>query len=222
MLIGGFVFFIVALVKAIKTGRKGWIIAASITGLPVVVFFGMFLYGMFIGFTKASARAHEMTAAKQGEPSGLLTAVMSPVAGRAFIPYTISLPWEGDWSKKSDSSPYDYLFSYRELYIGVIVEGLGAGSSQKACEYAQKNMRNKAPECSFTEPKEIKIGDLTWASYDAAATISNIDFKYRVFVYSDKGRSAQIICWTGPVLFERFAPVMNRIAESFRFTEATK
>jgi len=219
ILIGGLVFFILAVVKAIKTGRKSWIIAASISGLPVLAVFGLFLYGIFLGITKASDRSHEIKAAKQGESSALLTAAMTSIPGRAAVPYAISLPWEGEWSKKSNV-PYDYVFSYRDLYIGVIVEGIGLGTPQKACDFAQKNMQSKCAQCSFKEPVEIKIGDLNWLFYDATATtVSNVDIKYRVFLYADKGRTAQILCWTGPVLFDRYAPVMDRIAKSFRFTE---
>ena len=219
ILIGGFAFFVFSLVKAIKTGRKGWIITASITGLPVLAFVGIFLYGVFLGVTKSSSRVREVQLAKQGGPSALLTAAMTSVPGKAAVPYTISLPWEGEWGKKSNP-PYDYVFSYQDLYVGVIVEGFGAGSPQKVCDFAQKLVQTKASQCSFTEPTEIKIGDLNWLSYDVTATLSNMDFKYRYFVYADKGRTAQIICWTGPVVFNHYAPVMNRIAESFRFTEA--
>ncbi len=219
LFLGGFAFFVFAVVKAVKTGRKGWIVTASVAGLPALAIAGLFLYGVFVGIAQVSSRSHAMRAARQGDAPSLLTADMTPVQGRSEVPYVVSLPWEGAWGRKTNNPPYDYVFTYRELYIGIIVEGFGAGSPKTVCDFAQKLMQTKATQCKFTEPAGLKIGDLDWLSYDVEATVSNMDFKYHYFVYADKGKTAQIICWTGPAVFERYAPVMNRIAGTFRFTE---
>lgn len=50
IVVGWFVFFVIALIKAIRTSHKGWIIAACILGLPSVAVLGVFLYGMSQGF----------------------------------------------------------------------------------------------------------------------------------------------------------------------------
>ncbi len=218
VLFGGLVFFIVALVKAINTGKKGWIIAASITGLPVLAIVGAFFYGIYMGVHQAAARSKEIQSARKGVPSMLQTGLMTPVQG-SVLPYSISIPTISAWKKTADLAPYDYVFSYRELYIGVIAEGIGIGSSRAACEFAQKNLSTKTTDSKFEEAREIEISSQKWLQFDAESTFQNIHCKYRYYVYADKDRTIQIICWTGAQLFDYYAPVMSRVAESFRFTD---
>ena len=101
----------------------------------------------------------------------------------------------------------------------VIAESFGVGSPQKIAEVARENIQNVSSKHSFAEASEIKIGGLTWLTFDASATVSNIDIKYRFFVHADEERTVQIIFFTSPARFERNVPVMSRIAETFRFTE---
>lgn len=219
VMFGGLVFFIVALVKAINTGKKGWIIAASITGVPVLAIVGAFVYGVYMGVHQAATRSKEIQSARQGVPSMLQTGIMTAVQG-SVLPYSISIPTISAWKKSVEFAPYDYVFSYRELYIGVIAEGLGVGSSQSVCEFAQKNLSAKTTDCKFSEAREIEISSQKWLQFDAESTINNVHCKYRYYVYSDKDRTIQIVCWTGAQLFDYYAPVMSRVAESFRFTNS--
>ena len=215
ILVGLCVFFVIALAKAISTRKKGWIIAASIAGLPAVVFLALFLIGLVTGFKKEINRSTEIAAARQGEPSQLLTAAMSPVTGSA-IPYAISLPWLSAWEKNDFHPPFDYFFGYHDAYVGVIAEGIGLGKPERICEISQRNLASKASHYSVTTAAPIEIDSHSWLTYDATATLNGIEIKYRFYVYADANYTFQIVEWTGPVLFDRNAPVFDRIAKSFK------
>jgi hypothetical protein len=213
--------FIIALVKAFTTRKKGWIIAASLFSLPFLLFIILVFVGFIIGFKKGLDRADEISQAKHGESSQLLTAAMTPVAGN-FIPYEISLPWASEWQKNDDHAPFDYLFSYHDVYIGVIAEGIGVGTPQAICDISQKNLAKKASTFSFTKPASLQIDSQSWLTYDADANVSGIKIKYRFYVYADTNCTIQIITWTSTPLFDRFSPVFDRVAKSFKLPRSSQ
>ena len=215
LMISVFVFFIIAVIKAVKTRRKGWILTASLFSIPFLFFLLLVLIGVVVGFRKGFQHSTEIAAARRGDASQLLTAAMTPVFG-AGLPYEISLPWLSSWSKNNSHPPFDYFFAYHDAYIGVIAEGIGMGTPERICDIAQKNLATKASEYSVTTPAAIIIDAQTWLTYDATATINGIKIKYRFYVYADANYTFQIITWTGPVLFDRYAPVFDRVAKSFK------
>jgi uncharacterized membrane protein len=215
MLIGICVFFIVALIKALRTRRKGWIIAASISSVPFLLFLLLFMMALIAGLRKGFNRSAEISAAHRAEPSQLLTAAMTRVSGNS-IPYEISIPWLSAWKKDDSHAPFDYLFSYRDAYVGIIAEGIGLGSPERIGDISQKNLARKASEFSATEPVPIEIDSHSWLTYDATATVEGIGIKYRFYVYADSNYTFQIVTWTGPALFKGNAPVFDRIAKSLK------
>jgi len=96
------------------------------------------------------------------------------------------------------------------------VEGIGLGTPERVCEIAQKNVSSKASQVSFTAPVSVQIDSHSWLTYDAAATLNGINIKYRFYVYADTNNTVQMITWTGPSLFNRYAPVFDRIAKTFK------
>lgn len=215
MMMGFFGFFIFALVKAFSTRRKGWIITASLFSLPFLLFFIFFLAAMVMGFKKGMNHSTEIAAARRGDPSQLLTAAMTPISGNS-IPYEISLPWLTAWQKNDSKPPFDYLFSYRDAYVGIIAEGIGMGTPEHACDIIQGNLASKASSSSVTTPVPIVIDSHSWLTYDTDATIQGVQIKYRFYVYADSHCTFQVVTWTGPPLFNRYAPVFDRIAKSFK------
>ena len=217
--LGSIVFFVFALVKAINTRKAGWIIAASVSGLPFLCFLIFFLVTFAVGFSKGISHgishANEIAAANRGEPSDLLTATMTPLTGNS-ISYEISLPGASEWSKNGNRPPYDYVFNYRDAYLGAIVEGGGLETSQRVCDLAQKNLSAKASEFSFTTPTPIQIDSRSWLTYDATATVKGINIKYRFYVYADANNTIQLISWTIPLHFERYEAIFDRIAKTFK------
>ena len=215
MMISLCVFFVIALVRAITTGRKGWIIAASIFSLPFLAFLFLIIVGMVMGFSKAVNRSSEMTAARRGKPSEFLQAAMTPVSGNA-LSYQISLPSSEVRGKNDSHPPFDYLFSYRDAYVGVIAEGIGLGTAQKICDLSQTNLASKASSFVTTTPVVLDIDSHSWLTYDATATLTGVEIKYRFYVYADSNCTIQVITWTGPMLFDHYAPIFDRIAKSFK------
>lgn len=219
--VGITVFFVVALVKACKTKRAGWIIGAILSGLPFLLLVIVFMFGAARGFKQAMNRSKELVAARKHEPSQLLTAAMTPVTG-STISYTISMPWLEDWQKSDNHAPFDYLFSYHDAYVGVIAEGIGMGTSERIRDFTQKNIAAKAESYSASTATNITIDAHTWITYDADATMHGVKIKYRFFVYSDADYTFQIITWTGPSLFDHFSPVFDRVAGSFKMPPPVK
>ena len=216
--VGLMVFFVIALVKAINTRRAGWIVAASLAGFPIVCFLLLMVVAFGMGLSKGLTHANEVAAAKRGEPSALLTAPMTSITGN-LSSYEISLPSADDWTKKTGHHPYDYVFSYNDAYLGAIVERIGLGTSEHVCEFAKKNITAKASESSVTEPTPIQIDSHNWLTFDVTATVSGIHIKYRYYVYADANNTVQLISWTSPPLFDRYAPVFDRVAKSFKLQQ---
>jgi hypothetical protein len=218
LFLGIAIFFIVALVKAFSTRRTGWIVAASVSSIPFLFMFAAFMVGVVTGIKRAVNHSAEISAARKGEPSELLTAAMSPVSGNAMA-YQISLPGADEWAKHDNEVQFDRLFSCRDAYIGVIAEGIGLTTPQNVCEISQKHLAAKVSDCTFTTPQSMDIDSHSWLTYDATATIRSVRIKYRFYVYADTNYTFQIVGWTGPVLFDRDAPVFDRIAKSFKMPQ---
>ena len=215
IVIGVLVLFIIALVKSIKTARKGWIITAAISGIPIAAFLVLFLIGMALNITRGGASS-PIFGGSSGSVSDLLTASMTPVPGSA-IGYQISYPMIDSWKKLDPSNgAFDQLYNFHDAYVGVIAEGIGVGTPQRICDLSQKNLTDKASQYSFTSPQPIQIDSHPWLTYDATATVSGVDLKYRFYVYADANYTFQIISWTGPGAFDKVNPVFDRVAQSFK------
>ncbi|HTX22586.1 MAG TPA: hypothetical protein VMD27_12120 [Candidatus Aquilonibacter sp.] len=215
LFLGLCVFFVIALVNALTTRRKGWIIAAAVSSAPLFLLFIFFMVAFVVGFKKGLETSTEIATARRDEPSQFLTADMTPVSGNS-IPYEISLPSLNAWERNDSHPQFDCFYSYRDAYVGVIAEGIGVGTPERICDISQKNLASKASQYSVTTPVPIQIDSQTWLTYDATATINGIQVKYRFYVYADSNYTIQIIMWTGPVLFDHYAPVFDRIAKSFK------
>jgi len=213
IVIGVLVLFIIALVKSIKTARKGWIITAAISGIPIAAFLVLFLIGMALNITRGGASS-PIFGGSSGSVSDLLTASMTPVPGSA-IGYQISYPMIDSWKKLDPSNgAFDPLYNFHDAYVGVIAEGIGVGTPQRICDLSQKNLTDKASQYSFTSPQPIQIDSHPWLTYDATATVSGVDLRYRFYVDADY--TFQIISWTGPGAFDKVNPVFDRVAQSFK------
>ncbi|HTV42469.1 MAG TPA: hypothetical protein VMF08_18020 [Candidatus Sulfotelmatobacter sp.] len=219
LVLGLMVFFVVSLVKATTTRRPGWIVAASLSGVPFALFLVFMVFAFVAGFKRGLNRSSEISAARRGEPSQLLTADMTPISGNA-LPYQISLPSIDEWQKKTSLRQYDNLFVYHDsAYLGIIAEGVGLGTPQHICDISQKHFKEKAAECTFTDVQPIDIDSHSWLTYDVDATISYAHIKYRVYVYADANYTIQILAWSGGALFDHNAPVFDRIAKSFKLPQ---
>lgn len=213
--IGSLVFFIIALVKAISTRRDGWIIAACLSSLPLLCLFLCMVLGFFMGLSRGFTRAQEPRPPSRARPAQFLTADMTPVFGNS-VAYQISLPLLLLWAKDDSQPQFDHVFSYGNAYLGIIPEEVGLGTSQKICDFAEKNLRAKALDCSCTGAHPIEIDAHSWLTFDATATVNDIHVQYRYYVYSDTNYTFQIVGWTVPKFFRTDSLVFDRIAGSFK------
>lgn len=214
LLLGLMVFFVISMVKAMTTRRPGWIIAASLSGVPFVLFVLFMLVAMVAGIKRGLNHSSAMSAASQ-----LITANMTPISGNS-LPYQISLPSADEWQKNTSLQQYDNLFVYNNsAYLGIIAEGVGLGTPQHICEVSQKHFKEKSTDCTFTDIQPIEIDSHSWLTYDVNATVSYVHIKYRVYVYADANYTFQILAWSGGAFFDRDAPVFDRIAKSFKLPQ---
>ena len=79
------------------------------------------------------------------------------------------------WSKNDSRPPFDYLFSYRDAYVGVIAEGIGLGTAQKICDLSKTNLASKASRYVTTTPVALDIDSHSWLTYDATATLTGVE-----------------------------------------------
>ena len=89
--VGSVVFFFISLFKAFSTRRTGWIVAASISGLPVLLFVGLFLMGMVVGFTRSVVHARGTAAPDQAGNATVSTPDAAP-ARHASKPVGFFIP----------------------------------------------------------------------------------------------------------------------------------
>jgi hypothetical protein len=210
------VFFVIALVKAIKTRRPGWIVAAAISGLPMLSILAAFLIGVVIGVARVVKHSPTAPPARTSRPADLLEATMTAVTGNAF-PYEVSLPALGAWKRNDQSATFDLLLGYRDAYVGIVAENVGMGTPERLCNFTRGNLEKKASRCTTTPPIHVEINGRTWLTYDADVTIDGMELKFRYYLYADARYSVQILTWTGSALFEGYEPVFDRIARSFKF-----
>ena len=214
--VGCAALFVISLVKAISTRSKGWIIGACVSAVPLLILIALFVFGLAVGFNQGFRQSRDVAAAKRGEPSPLLTADMTEITGNPF-PYKISVPAYNDWKDKLSNPPYDHFLAYNDAYVGVIAENVGVATPESVRDFYQKNITQNSSDYSFSDSHEIIIDSRKWLTYDATATLKGVKIKYRFYLYSDNSRTVQILAWTEPVLFDRYAPVFDRIAKSFQF-----
>jgi hypothetical protein len=217
IVLGVLVFFIISLVQAIRTRRTGWIVGASVSGLPILVFFLLILIGLGIGIERGLKNTNATAAFTTATATDLLTSSMTPVPG-SVIPYQVSYPSLSQWTKGDNTvnPDFDQFYHFHDAYIAVIAEGVGVGTPEKICDLAQKNLAAKASQFSVTTPTPLNIDSHSWLTYDATATVTGISVKYRFFVYADSNFTFQIICWTGPAMFDTLSPIFDRVAGSFK------
>jgi hypothetical protein len=215
ILLGSLVFFIIALIQAIRTRRTGWIVGACISGLPILALLALFFIGIVVGIMGARNRMAGGLGTTT-TTADLLVGNMSPASG-TVLPYQISYPSMQSWIKHAKGgSDYDQLYNCGDVYVGVIAENIGLGTPQRVCNAAQRTLTKHAPQRTFTTPLPITIDSHSWLTYDAAATIDGTNIDYRFYVYADSDHTFQIICWTAPGNFASTVPVFDRVAESFK------
>ena len=219
VVLGGVVFFILSLVQAIRTRRTGWIVGASVSGLPVLTFLVLILMGFRITIERNQKNSNTSVTSPFGTTtaSDLLTSTMTPVPG-SVIPYQVSYPSLTDWTKGDNTvnPDFDQFYHFHDAYVAVIAEGVGVGTPQNLCDLAQKNLSAKATQFSVNTPKPLNIDSHSWLTYDATATVTGISVKYRFYVYADSNYTFQVICWTGPSMFDTLSPIFDRVAGSFK------
>jgi hypothetical protein len=211
--------FVLSLVKAITQRTPGWIIASVLSGAPALFFGACFFVGLALGLGRAATQGK--LAANQaglGQPSQLASAPMTQVSG-TILNYQISFPDMNDWRIISTKTPFDFVYAYHDAFIGVSPEGTGMGTPERACEAVRKRLQAKVADYSATDPTPVTIDSRRWLTYDVDATIRGTKIVYRYYVYSDDNYTFQIITWTEPKYFDDYAPVFDRVAQSFKFPQ---
>ncbi|HEY1661448.1 MAG TPA: hypothetical protein VGI03_03430 [Verrucomicrobiae bacterium] len=205
--------FVLSLVKAITHRTSGWIIATVFSGIPCLVLCGAFFIGLFLGLTRMASGQTQL-----GQPSRLLTAAMTPISGKT-LGYQISFPGINNWQIYDAKPPFDFVYHYYDAYVGILPEGIGHGSPESACELIRKRMQARVQDFSATTPTPVIIDSRRWLTYDVNLTTRGIKLEYRYYVYSDNDYTIQIVTWTTPKHFDSYAPLFDRVANSFKFPQ---
>ena len=216
ILLGLFAAFPAALLRAIRTRSKGWIIGAAFASIPYLFLLLAFALGLVRGFQRASHGGAGFSG-RNLNTADLLTANMTSVTGSNYS-YQISYPWIDSWKRLDTSNQsFDQLYTYHDAYVGVIFEGIGVGDPRRVCDLSQKLLASKATEHTFKSAHPVQIDGRDWLTYDTQATVNGMHVDYRNFCFADSNCTVQIVDWTSPLAFTSDAPVFDRIAKSFQF-----
>ena len=216
IMLGGFAFSIVAVVKAFTRRTTGWIIMGSICGVFLLILGGAFTAGVINGVMTARRNAASRT--DTGVPAAPVSDVAQTIQGRD-IPYQVVLP--PGWGSKRGVNDFDLIASRHSLYFGVIAEEGNLGSPENVLDFAQNKLRRAGSEVQFSAASTVKIDGRDWLQFTAKCQIQKIPFGYQYAVYAGPEGSYQVVGWTLQNLFDRDVGTLRDLGATFRFPPAS-
>jgi hypothetical protein len=200
--------------KYVSHKEKRHLVMMILTGIPTLLFLGLFVFGIVTALTKAAGAREQHKPMSSSTVQDLKDGPWQEAMGEKFK-YTYKLPDKQRWTIKT-AGDYDQLASYRELYIGIIPELLDI-ELDNFLKLIQKSAKKKFADLEFLNARDLTIDGKPWKTYEMKLTLDGMKLHYRHFLCADHGKVVQVMCWCTESQFDSCSPVIDLIAESFRF-----
>jgi len=207
-LIGGGIFFIIALVKSFTRQTRGWIIGAAVSGILALV--GMFgLVGVMAKFvSKGVVAAREARAAKATTKS------LSPPDDH----FQIRVPT--DWKpmpelNKSASLGAGSFSDDQYVIVGETLKSDFAGSLEDFAKLSSDEVLESLEDGKVTGPEKRDLKKYPALHYKITGKVGLIRLAYSHTSLETPHAFYQIMAWTLPSRESEAEPVFREIVESF-------
>jgi uncharacterized membrane protein len=199
------VFAIVAIVKAFTKKTTGWIVAAVIGGLLLLIPVGLTATGFIVGFKRGFEGARQRSAA---------STTTQTVTGKV-IPFTIEVP--GSWRVKRSEGAFDVLAENGNLFVGVIAEEGDLGDSATVAEFARKRIEQSATEVTLGDVEPVTFDGRPWLAFTVKCKVQKIPFAYQFYVHTGPQGTLQIMGWTWQNVWDRDAAALQKTMQTLHF-----
>lgn len=203
---GGAIFFIIALIRAITTKRKGWIIGAVVSAL--VAMFGV------VGLIGVAANSIAKLAKTASEKKKAVASKDGRI--RLEVPAT----WK-DLPGLHEEAQVQAGNALLEQYV-MVLEDLKsdyAGSLEEFDALVIGQMKEKMPGCEASAPEARPVGKYPALHRRLAGTVDNIRIVYHIASVETDAGFYQIMRWTTPSRESSAEPAFREIADSFTSTD---
>jgi len=207
--LGGGIFFIIALIKAITKKTKGWIIGAVVSAL--LAMFGV------VGLIGMAAS----TIAKLAKTASEKKKTVASKDGRIRI--EVPATWR-EMPDLHEDAQVQAGNAFLEQY-GMVLEDLKsdyAGSLQEFDALVIGQMKEKMVGCEVSEPESRPIGSYPALHRRLTGTIDNIRVVYHVACVETDAGFYQIMRWTTPSRESSAEPFFREIADSFTSSDGPR
>jgi len=204
-LVGGGIFFLVALIKSITQKTRGWIIAAVVSGIIALV-------GLFGGLGMAVSKLTKVAKAQQerGDRKKRLSANNGKL--RLEVP--------GSWKEMPELNEAASIAAgdgFKEQYVMVIENSKTdfAGSLEDFDEIVTERIRENLKDAEISDAESRKVGDFPALHRRAAGVTEKINVVYHSVSIETKTSFCQILTWTTRSRESVAEPVFREVIDSF-------
>ena len=204
--LGGGIFFIIALIKAITRKTRGWITAAVISG--VLAFFGV------VGLIGVAANSIAKLAKTAGEKKK--TVASKDGRFRLEVPAT----WK-ELPELHEEAQIKAGSGVLEQYA-IVIENLKsdyAGTLAEFDELVIGQMKENVPGCEVSEPELRPVGSYPAVHRRLTGTVNNIRIVYQIASVETDAGFYQVLTWTTPSRETVAQPVFREVIDSFTSTD---
>lgn len=199
--LGGFGFFIFALVKACTRKTKGWIATTVVLGVVGLAFVGLVAFGFATGVVAA------IKASKKDK-------VLTSQDGR----YSISVP--GTWKtipELNEEAVIEGGSRTADRYAIVIVADK-KDFEMTLDEYAKviaAQLKEATDDPDPLKPESIAAGAFPAVRYRISGTVDNVNITYHATCVETPTEICQVMCWSLKSDEKAAEPVFDKVTRSF-------
>jgi S1-C subfamily serine protease/uncharacterized membrane protein YhaH (DUF805 family) len=137
------------------------------------------------------------------------------------IHYSLAIP--ADWTVKQKSelskeeADFDMIASHKTVYIAVLAEEPNLGDVDTVVGFSRKLVGQRGTDVRLSNVETASIDGRTWREFTAHVKVERVPFAYQFYVYTGPEGTFQLLGWTFENLFEREAPQIRQVLQSFKF-----
>jgi S1-C subfamily serine protease len=118
---------------------------------------------------------------------------------------------------KEEAGDFDLIASHKTVYVAVIAEEPNLGDVDTVVGFSRKLLTQRGTDARLSKVETTSINGRNWRTFSAHITVEKIPFAYQFYVYTGPEGTFQLLGWTFENLFEREAPQIREVLQSFKF-----